>query len=205
MNDFWTLPAGAWQQTLTVQKSRFIAFATRVNSATEAQAFIKKVALPDATHHCYAYLTADGQKSNDNGEPAGTAGLPILQAIKSAELSHVVVVVERYFGGIKLGTGGLARAYGQAATQVLSAVKPVLMRDCVVLEFTSNYEQQTAIQQLLTKYSAQGIPTYQADIVWRVSVPQNMQTQLQQALGEIMRTAPVVKIIAPHAWVEFPA
>ncbi len=119
MNEIWTLPAGKWEQTLVVQKSKFIAFATRVMSCDEAQKFIKNVAMPDATHHCYAYVTEDGQKSNDNGEPAGTAGLPILQAIKKAQLTNVVVVVERYFGGVKLGTGGLARASGQAASQVL--------------------------------------------------------------------------------------
>ena len=82
MSDFRTLSAGQWQQTLIVQKSRFVAFAARVNTVAEAQAFLKSVALPDATHHCYAYLTADGQKSNDNGEPAGTAGLPIYKQLK---------------------------------------------------------------------------------------------------------------------------
>lgn len=204
MNDFQTLPAGQWQQTLIVQKSRFIAYASRVNSVDEAQTFLKTVALPDATHHCYAYLTNDGQKSTDHGEPAGTAGLPILQAIKNAGLFNVAVAVERYFGGIKLGTGGLARAYGQAANQVLASVKPVWIRDCVILSFTSSYEQQTLISQLIQKCNGISTVTYQSNLVWRVSLPLNQQAILTQKLGEVMRKVPVIQILEPHAWVEFP-
>ena len=203
MNDFRTLPAGEWQQTLVVQKSRFIAFAARVNSAVEAQSFIKRVALADATHHCYAYITIDGQKSNDNGEPSGTAGLPILQAIKNAGLTNVVVVVERYFGGIKLGTGGLARAYGQAATQVLSSVAPIWVRDCAVLSFDSSYEQQTAVGQLVAKHGKQMAVVYQDIVQWRVAVPVEQQTSFVNELAEVLRAAPQVVVVEPHAWVEF--
>lgn len=203
MNDFRTLPVGQWQQTLTVQKSRFVAFAARVDSAAAAQAFLKSVALSDATHHCYAYLTADGQKSNDNGEPAGTAGLPILQAIKNAGLFNVAVAVERYFGGIKLGTGGLARAYGQAASQVLASTKPVVVRACVVLGFNSTYDQQTAINQLIQKHGGLCTVTYQDCVSWQVSIPLERQTEFSHELGEVMRMVPAIKIITAHTWVEF--
>ena len=205
MNDFRTLPAGTYQTTLTIQKSRFLAFAVRVDSGAAAQNFIKTVALPDATHHCYAYLTADGQKSNDNGEPSGTAGLPILQAIKSAGLFNVVVVVERYFGGVKLGTGGLARAYGQAASQVLSSVIPVWLRDCAVFSLTSTYEQQSAMQQVFQKYGAQVVPVYQDNIQWRVTVPVALRDNLLAELSEVIHGQPVWQMLTPHAWVEFPA
>ncbi len=205
MNDFQTLPAGKWQQTLVVQKSRFVTFAARVCSATEAQTFIKSVALPDATHHCYAYVTADGQKSNDNGEPAGTAGLPILQAIKNAELFNIVVVVERYFGGIKLGTGGLTRAYAQATKQVLSAVKPIWVRDCVLLAFSSTYEQQSVITKLIQKFQGQNQIDYQANLQWQVSIPTAQKSTFAVELSAIMRTQPDIKILQEHSWVEFPA
>ena len=204
-NDFQTLPAGEWQQTLVVQKSRFVAFATRVDSSTKAQNFIKRVALADATHHCYAYITMDGQKSNDNGEPSGTAGLPILQAIKNAGLTNVVVVVDRYFGGIKLGTGGLSRAYGQAATQVLSSVTPIWVRDCVVLTFDSSYEQQAAVGQLVAKHGKPLAVVYQDVVQWRVAVPVEWQITFVNELAKVLRTTPQVVIIEPHAWVEFPA
>lgn len=203
MNDFRTLPMGKWQQTLVVQKSRFVAFAARVNSCDEAQSFIKRVMLTDATHHCYAYVTMDGQKSSDNGEPAGTAGLPILQAINHAQLSNVVVVVERYFGGIKLGTGGLARAYGLAASQVLSTVTPVWIRDCAVMSFDSTYEQQTTIIKLVAEFGQQIAIDYQNVIRWRVAVPVAQQAVFSLALAEVVRAQPNVTVVEPHVWVEF--
>lgn len=204
MNDFRTLPSGKWQYILVVQKSRFLAFATRASSSAEAQVFLKSVALPDATHHCYAYVTADGQKSNDNGEPAGTAGLPILQAIKNAGLQNVVVAVERYFGGIKLGTGGLARAYGQSASQVLNSITPVLVRDCVVLGFDSNYEQQTAVAKLVAEYGKQLAVDYQNVVRWRVAVPVAKQNNFVNALAEVLHTVPEITVLETHAAVEFP-
>lgn len=204
MSDFRTLPTGTWQQTLVVQKSRFVAFAARVTDSAQAQAFLRRVAAPDATHHCYAYLTADGQKSNDNGEPAGTAGLPILQAIKQQQLFNVAVAVERYFGGIKLGTGGLARAYGQAATQVLSAVTPIWVRDCVVLEFTTNYEQQAVVSKLVATCGKELAVEYQDVIRWRVAIPVAAQNDFTSQLAEGLRGAPHITVSEPHAWVEFP-
>ena len=203
MDDFRSLATGEWQQTLIVQKSRFVAFAACVNSSAEAQSFLKRVALPDATHHCYAYITLDGQKSNDNGEPAGTAGLPILQAIKSAGLTNVVVAVERYFGGIKLGTGGLARAYGQAASQVLSSAKTVEVRDCAKLTFAGTYDQQTAVAQLVAQFGQIVEVDYQDIVRWQVAIPVTKQTQFTTALGEVSRAVPQIKVIEPHAWVEF--
>jgi len=203
MSELRTLPAGKWEQTLVVQKSRFMAFAARVTTSAAAQEFIQHVALPDATHHCYAYVTTDGQKSCDNGEPSGTAGIPILQAIKKAELSNVVVVVERYFGGIKLGTGGLARAYGQAASQVLDSVTPVWLRDCTILEFHSGYEQQMAITKLVPEYGQPVVVEYQDTIRWRIAVPVAKQTTFVTALTEIMRIQPEITVIEPHVWVEF--
>ena len=203
MSDFKTLPAEIFQQTYVVQKSRFLAYATRVDTAEQAQEFLKRVALPDATHHCYAYITIDGQKSSDNGEPSGTAGVPILQAIKQSNLSRVAVAVERYFGGIKLGTGGLARAYGQAASQVLNSVKPVLVRECVVLEFVTAYEQKVTIDKLVVEYG-KTLKTVYADLItWEVAVPVMQQTAFMDKLDEIRHGNADVVIKEKQAWVEF--
>ena len=203
MSDFKTLPAEIFQQTYVVQKSRFLAYATRVDTADHAQEFLKRVALPDATHHCYAYITIDGQKSSDNGEPSGTAGVPILQAIKQSNLSRVAVAVERYFGGIKLGTGGLARAYGQAASQVLNSVKPVLVRECVVLEFVTAYEQKATIDKLVVEYGKTLKTTYADLITWEVAVPVMQQTAFMDKLDEIRHGNADVVIKEKQAWVEF--
>ncbi|MGD9583256.1 MAG: YigZ family protein [Lysobacterales bacterium] len=102
-----------------IRKSRFIAKAAPVASATDAIAFIAAAAEPDARHNCFAYRIGEAYRSSDADEPAGTAGRPILAAIDGQGLDQVVVVVTRYFGGIKLGAGGLVRAYGGTAAECL--------------------------------------------------------------------------------------
>jgi len=202
MSDFRTLPVGMYQQTYVVQKSRFIAFAKRVQNTEEAQTFLKSVALPDATHHCYAYVTTDAQKSTDNGEPAGTAGIPILQAIKQKHLNNIAVAVERYFGGIKLGTGGLARAYAQAANQVLESVPAVLMRECVVLKFTTNYEQQNLMRKLVAQYGKELTVDYADLICWQVAIPVLEKKTFMTQLTELFRNIKP-EIQEKQVWVEF--
>src|SRR5690625_3260125 len=105
-----------------IQKSRFIGYIKRVETEEAAQDFIKEIKKKhhDATHNCSAYLIGQNdevQKANDDGEPSGTAGIPMLEVLKKMELKDTVVVVTRYFGGIKLGAGGLIRAYGQATKE----------------------------------------------------------------------------------------
>ena len=109
---------------LIIQKSKFIGYANRVETEKDAQDFIQNIKKKhyDATHNCSAYLIGDHdeiQKANDDGEPGGTAGVPILEVIKKRELKYTAIVITRYFGGIKLGAGGLIRAYSSAASQVV--------------------------------------------------------------------------------------
>lgn len=106
---------------LEVNKSRFLAYTKHVENEEDAQAFIQAIKKKhfDARHNCSAYIIGERsqiQKSSDDGEPSGTAGAPILEVLKKNELSDIVVVITRYFGGIKLGAGGLIRAYGKATT-----------------------------------------------------------------------------------------
>lgn len=103
----------------TVQKSRFIAKAAPVASEEEALAFLAANREPQATHNCFAYKLGHLYRFSDDGEPTGTAGKPILHAIEAQGLDGVVVLVVRYFGGIKLGAGGLVRAYGGVAAEAL--------------------------------------------------------------------------------------
>lgn len=116
---------GVAEAEIVVQRSRFLAQACRVESESAARAFIAEIRARhhDARHHCTAFvLGADGalRRSNDDGEPSGTAGRPILDAIVGRDLSDVVVVVTRWFGGTLLGTGGLTRAYADATVAVLA-------------------------------------------------------------------------------------
>ena len=115
------------EHEISIQRSRFISHLKRVETETEAQEFIQTIKKQhwDATHNCSAYLIGEHdqiQKANDDGEPSGTAGVPILEVLKKRKLKDTVVVVTRYFGGIKLGAGGLIRAYGKATSEGLEAV-----------------------------------------------------------------------------------
>lgn len=104
-----------------IKKSRFLAQAAPVASEEEARRFIAESSMPDAGHNCWALRVGDVYRFSDDGEPGGTAGRPILQAIEGQEMDRVAVVVSRWFGGILLGAGGLVRAYGGTAASCLKA------------------------------------------------------------------------------------
>lgn len=109
-----------------IQKSRFIGYVRRVETEEAAQEFIQEIKKKhyDATHNCSAYMIGENdqiQKANDDGEPGGTAGVPMLEVLKRQHLKDTAVVVTRYFGGIKLGAGGLIRAYGNTTSQAIKA------------------------------------------------------------------------------------
>jgi uncharacterized YigZ family protein len=113
---------GFGEKEIVIERSRFIAYVSRAESEDEAQLFIQTIKKKhwDATHNCSAYMIGENnqiQKANDDGEPSGTAGVPILEVLKKKNIKDTVVVITRYFGGIKLGAGGLIRAYGKATSE----------------------------------------------------------------------------------------
>lgn len=111
--------ASSWRHEEDIRKSRFLAQAAPVGSTAEALAFVDSASDTTATHNCWAYRIGDAYRFNDDGEPGGTAGRPMLQAIDGQRCDRVIVVVTRWYGGIKLGAGGLARAYGGTAAECL--------------------------------------------------------------------------------------
>ena len=133
-----------------INKSRFIACACHVRTEEEARTFIAEIRkeFPDSTHVCTAYALKqnDIQRSSDNGEPAGTAGIPILEAIRHAGLTDTCVAVVRYFGGIKLGTGGLARAYGGCTQTLLKENPKVEDKEVTVWSVTYPYSLSGAME-----------------------------------------------------------
>lgn len=124
-----------------IEKSRFIASAIHVDTVEQAVEFVeqKRKKYYDATHNCYAYIVGDKAKFSDDGEPQGTAGMPMYECIKNNNLDYVCVVITRYFGGVKLGAGGLVRAYSGATADVLKAANKVQMRLCRQAEVTIEY------------------------------------------------------------------
>lgn len=134
----------AGEHEIIIQKSRFIAHIKRTETELEAQEFIQSLKKKywDATHNCSAYLIGENdqiQKANDDGEPSGTAGVPILEVLKRRKLKDTAVVVTRYFGGIKLGAGGLIRAYGKATSEGLDAIGIVERKLMRIMHTTIDY------------------------------------------------------------------
>jgi uncharacterized YigZ family protein len=124
---------GFGETEIIIQKSRFLTYIKRAETEQEAQMFIEDIKSlhKSANHNCSAYIIGEHdsiQKANDDGEPSGTAGIPMLEVLKKQGLKDTVVVVTRYFGGIKLGGGGLIRAYGRATTEGLQAAQIVERR-----------------------------------------------------------------------------
>lgn len=135
---------GYGEHEIEIQKSRFISYVERAETEVEAQEFIQKIKKKNwnATHNCSAYMIGENdqiQKANDDGEPSGTAGVPILEVLKKKQLKDTVVVITRYFGGIKLGAGGLIRAYGKATSEGLSSTGIVERKLMKVMHTTIDY------------------------------------------------------------------
>jgi uncharacterized YigZ family protein len=136
----------------TVSRSRFIGTAINVSDALEAQEFIKgiKSEYSDATHNCYAYALISGeQKFSDDGEPQSTAGQPILEVIKKKNLFNTAVVVTRYFGGVKLGTGGLVAAYTKAAADCLEKAEIAEFKLSDYVKVSGDYSLKGRLEQVI--------------------------------------------------------
>ncbi|MDE7453444.1 MAG: YigZ family protein, partial [Clostridia bacterium] len=136
--------SGETQTEKIIEKSRFITASKHVCGEEEAKAFIEKIRAdyPDATHNCYAYICdnlGNFLRFSDDGEPQGTAGMPMLEVLKSNKLFEVAVVVTRYFGGIKLGAGGLVRAYSGCVAENLNKAQKVSFEPCVESNYSVDY------------------------------------------------------------------
>jgi len=143
LSNYYTVKENGFHEII-IQKSRFITYLARATTEEQAQAFISdlKKKHHDANHNCSAYVIGERneiQKANDDGEPSGTAGVPMLEVLKKRDLRDTVVVVTRYFGGIKLGGGGLIRAYGSSVSEALNAVGVVERIEHTVVSVNVDY------------------------------------------------------------------
>lgn len=141
---------------IIIQKSRFITHVKRTADEADAQHFIQSIkkAHYQASHNCSAYLIGDRdqfQKANDDGEPSGTAGVPMLEVLKKRQLKNVTVVVTRYFGGTKLGAGGLVRAYGSAVSETLNTIGIVRCELMTIVTCAVAYPLLPILENLLQK------------------------------------------------------
>nr|XP_043631910.1 IMPACT family member in pol 5'region isoform X1 [Erigeron canadensis] len=140
-----------------IKKSKFIAIAGHIPDERSAQSFLSEVQDPRATHNCWAYKVGNQYRSNDDGEPSGTAGKPIHSAIENSGLDRVMVVVIRHFGGIKLGTGGLVRAYGGVATECLKNAPTRLVKSQVPMGVEVTFDLLGVVYHQLQSFKAENI------------------------------------------------
>ena len=159
-----------------IEKSRFITMSKHISGEEEAKDFIADIRrrYPDATHNCYAYIAdnlGNFPRFSDDGEPSGTAGMPILDVIKNKKLFETVVVVTRYFGGIKLGAGGLVRAYSGSAAENLEKSEKVLYDTCSQSEYCVDYSSVDTVMRYCVENSASLIETlYNDEVTFIIAV-----------------------------------
>jgi uncharacterized YigZ family protein len=141
----------------TIKKSRFIGHAARVTSQAESLDFYESVIDPQATHNCWAWRINFQVRSSDDGEPSGTAGRPMLNVIERRNLENVMVVVTRYFGGIKLGVGGLVRAYSGTTAKCLDRAGILELFPMAKYTIKAGFEWASAVHGLLDRFSAEKV------------------------------------------------
>ena len=155
MKEYTTISNNETVAETVIEKSRFIASAIHVDGAEQAAEYVnqKRKKYFDATHNCYAYIAGDKAKFSDDGEPQGTAGMPMYECIKNNGLDYVCVVVTRYFGGIKLGAGGLVRAYSGSCAEVLKQCEKYQMTDCTRVEVAIDYSLLKPVRKALEPHA----------------------------------------------------
>ncbi len=189
-DEYWTINDLA-QSKLKIKGSIFIGSAFPVSRETEARERIEKVSKEtfDATHHCFAYKIKTDEselaKHSDAGEPRGTAGSPILSAIESEGLTDVLVVVTRYYGGTKLGTGGLSRAYRQTAQAVLKDCKKVKKFVTAELSFQFHISYMGRVSQALSRFGCRILEkSFEDKVTMKAQVRMSSLEKLKKGLLE---------------------
>ena len=188
---------GPWTHEEEVRHSRFIARAAPVTAAEDALAFLHSVREPEATHNCWAYRIADAYRFSDDGEPGGTAGRPILAAIERQGVDGVIVVVTRYYGGTKLGAGGLARAYGGCAASCLRLAPRHEVHPRVRLAVAASFDSTGVVYGLLQRYDAEERseaygPT---GVTLQFSLRVDEQERFEAELSDVSRGALSVEVL----------
>ena len=193
--DSWLIPAEPVTFSEEIKKSRFITLLAHTDGVEAAKAFIESVRAdhPDARHHCVAWVAGapnDSQKLgfSDDGEPAGTAGKPMLSQLMGSGVGEITAVVVRYYGGILLGTGGLVKAYGGGVQQALNQLNT--LRKTPLTEYTlqCEYGQLAGIEALLGQFDGKVVASdYQAFVRLRVALPYAKVDEFSAKLADFSR------------------
>ncbi len=186
----YLVPAAELADEQIIKKSRFITYISRAENGRQAEDFIARIRQlhPDARHHCWAYIAGHPTATtdiafSDDGEPQGTAGKPILNVLQHRNIGEIVLVVVRYFGGIKLGAGGLVRAYSSSAHLAVEKLETTMLIQTKILKCTFDYNLETRLKHLLQE---QQLPIVKSDyaerVCFHIEVPEGEIEQLEQNL-----------------------
>lgn len=142
------------ENIIIINKSKFITNIFYINNLNDINIYLNKIKekYKDATHHCYAYIINNTKRFNDDGEPNGTAGMPILDCLEKNKLNHTLCIVTRYFGGIKLGAGGLVRAYSNSISNALKNSEFFKLKDGYKIKITFEYNNSKQVDNLVKDY-----------------------------------------------------
>lgn len=194
---------------IEIKKSKFICFLKRVKDEEEALEFIEEIKKEHwkATHNCSAYtigLNDEIQRAHDDGEPSGTSGVPMLEILLKRELKNVAAVVTRYFGGIKLGAGGLIRAYGGAVKEAVDHVGVIERQLQQLMDLTVSYSQSGTVEHSLreAEYTIQDI-TYAEEITFHCVVPLEKEESFREDAANWTSGEGKVEV-TNKAWIEVP-
>lgn len=187
----YPIPAERGRAEIEIKKSRFIAYADFVETRPQAMAMLEelKTAYPEARHHCWAYLLGDPHCASnagmgDDGEPSGTAGKPILNVLQHKGVGDVMLVVVRYFGGVKLGAGGLTRAYSQAAQAVMESLPIQTFEAQITLQLECGFGDEQVIRHQLELLNGSILQTeYSEQVQLEVQLPLAAQSEFEAFLA----------------------
>jgi len=189
------------ETTLTIKNSEFISVLIPIHSVDDVQTHLETIKKkhPNANHHCYAYLIGDNQeiqKANDDGEPSQTAGVPILEVFKKNEITNVLCVVIRYFGGIKLGAGGLIRAYTKSASEALKLATLTSKKTYLTLKVQSNFDLIGSMEHLLPQYGKLLDREYTDKVTFIIELEKDTFEFLKNAIKEATNNQVIINKIS---------
>lgn len=181
---------------IVIKNSRFITLLFRVYDDTDIDKIFKdvKICYPKATHYCYAYITRSFKKSSDDGEPGGTAGMPMLNVLEKEEMINTLAITARYFGGIKLGAGGLVRAYSKSVRDAIVNADIVEIEEGYCVQISVSYDEQKNLDYILKNCTIIS-KDYLEKVTYNVLIPKNNIDIISNYSYQIIKEEYIEKVL----------
>ena len=197
----YKIPAARYRMEETIKRSRFIATVAHAPTEEDAKVFVLaiKSEFSDATHNCWAYVAGPPGDTarigmSDDGEVHGTAGKPMLTVLLHSDIGEIVAVVTRYYGGVKLGSGGLVRAYSGSVKNALAELSVEEKRDLVSMTVAFDYSRITVVKKMIESFDSEIVEeSYEADVSFKIELPRNNKGGLVRALTDLTRGEIVIR------------